>query len=38
MVGIAGFEPAIMDSESTALPLGDIPKLLLILWNNNNFY
>lgn len=28
MVGIVGFEPTIADSESAALPLGDIPEIL----------
>lgn len=28
MAGIEGFEPPMPDSESGALPLGDIPKLL----------
>lgn len=27
MAGVAGFEPAIQESESSALPLGDTPKI-----------
>jgi hypothetical protein len=28
MAGVAGFEPAIQESESSALPLGDTPMKL----------
>ena len=34
MVGMEGFEPPITESKSVALPLGDIPKLLLLYINS----
>ena len=32
MVGVQGFEPRVVESESTALPLGDTPVYLIFKW------